>query len=69
MASSLSHLFYNLSEEIHKIKCNHGHNKKCETCCIKYKYCNCFLEDTNFKDGLIEYNCLHCNKNYQYKFD
>ena len=24
--------------------------KKCETCGIKYKYCICFLEYTNFKD-------------------
>ena len=23
----------------------------------------------NFKDDLIEYKCLHCNKNYQHKFD
>ena len=28
--------------------------KKCETCSIKYKYCNCFLEYTNIKDDLIE---------------
>ena len=27
--------------------------KKCETCGIKYKYCDCFLEYTNFKDYLI----------------
>ena len=35
---------------------------------IKYKYC-CFLEYTNFKDDLIKYKCLFCNKNYQHKFD
>ena len=70
MASSLSNLVNNLSEEIHKIKCKHGHDdKKCETCRIKYKYCNCFLEYTNFKDELIEYKCLCCNKSYQHKFD
>ena len=23
----------------------------------------------NFKDDLIEYKCLCCNKNYQHKFD
>ena len=23
----------------------------------------------NFRDNLIEYKCLCCNKNYQYKFD
>ena len=28
--------------------------KKCETCEIKYKYCDCFLEYTNFRDDLIE---------------
>ena len=43
--------------------------KKYETCGIKYKYCNCFLEHTNFKDDLIEDKCLCCNKNYQQKFD
>ena len=43
--------------------------KKCETCGIKYKYCDCFLEYMNFKDDLIEYKCFCCNKNYQYKFD
>ena len=37
--------------------------KKCETCKIKYKYCNCFLEYTNLKDD------LYCNKNDQQKFD
>ena len=52
------------------IKCKYGHDdKKCETCRIKYKYCNCFLEYTNFKDDLIEYKCLYFNKNYQQKFD
>ena len=38
-------------------------NKKCETSRTKYKYCDCFLEYTNFKDDLIEYKCLCCNKN------
>ena len=55
MASSLSNLANNLSEGIHKIKCKYGHdNKKCETCRIKYKNCECFLEYENFKDDLIE---------------
>ena len=31
--------------------------------------CNWFLENTNFKDDLIKYKCLFCNKNYQQKFD
>ena len=54
--SSLSSLVNSLSEENHKNKCKYGHNyKKCETCRIKYKYCDCFLEHRNFKDHLIEY--------------
>ena len=70
MASSLLNLVNNLSEGIHRIKCKFGHDgKKCETCGIKYKYCDCFLESKNFKDNLIEYNCLCCNKNYQQEFD
>ena len=53
--SSLSNLVNNLSEGIHIIKCKFGHNdKKCETCGVKYKYCDCFLEYVNFKDDLIE---------------
>ena len=53
MASSLSNLVDNLAEKIHKIKCKYGHNKKHETCGIKYKDCECYLEYTNFKDDLI----------------
>ena len=70
MASSLSNLVNNLSEGIHRIKSKFGHdNKKCETYRIKYKYCDCFLEYTIFKDDLIEYKCLCCNTKYQHKFD
>ena len=66
MASSLSNLANNLSDGIHRIKCKYRHDdKKCGTSGIKYKYCNSFLEYTNFKDDLIEYKCLCCNKNYQ----
>ena len=36
---------------------------------IKYNYCDCFLENTNFTDDLIEYKCSCCNKNYRQKFD
>ena len=55
---------------IHKIKYKHGHNhKKFKTRWIKYEYCNCFLEYKDFRDDLIEYKCLCCNKNYQQKFD
>ena len=66
MASALSNLVNNLSEGLHRIKCKLGHgDKKCKTCGIKYKHCDCFLEYTNFKDDLIEYKCLSCNKIYQ----
>ena len=69
MTISLSNLVNNLSERIHKIKCKYGHNdKKCETCGIKYKYCDCFIEYINFTDHLIEYKCLCCIKNFQQKF-
>ena len=43
--------------------------KKCEPCGIRYKHCDSFLEYTNFKDPLIEYKCLSCNKIYQRKFN
>ena len=33
------------------------------------EFCDCFLEYINFKDDLIEYKCLCCNKNCQHKFD
>ena len=70
MASSLSNHVNNVSEGIHRIKCKYVHDdKKCETCGIKYEYCDCFLEYINFKDNLIEYKCLCCNKSYQHKFD
>ena len=70
MVSSLSNLVNNLSQGICRIKCKfRKDDKKFETCGIKYNYCNCFLEYTNFKDDLLEYKCLCCNKNYQQKFD
>ena len=51
----LSNLPYNLCEGLHTIKCKLGHDdNKCEICRIKYKYCNCFLEYTNFKDDIME---------------
>ena len=63
MASSLTNLVNNLSEGIHRIKCKFGHDdEKCETCGIKYKYCDCFLKYTKFKDDLMEYKCLCCTK-------
>ena len=70
MASSLSNLVNNLSEGIHTIKCKYEHNEeKCETSRIKYKYCNYFLEYLDFKDDLVKYQFLCCNKNCQDKFD
>ena len=56
---------------MHRIKCKYGHDddEKCETCGIKYKYCDCFHEYTGFKDDLIEYKCLCYKKNNQHKFD
>ena len=55
MANSLSNLANKFSEGIHIIKCKYEQgDKKCETFRIKYKYCDCFLEYTNFKDDLIE---------------
>ena len=65
---SLLNLLNNLFERLHRIKCKFKHDdKKCETCRIKYKYYDCFLEYTNFKDDLIEYKC--CSKSYQRKLD
>ena len=65
MASSLSNLVDKLSERVHRIKCKFRHDdKKCETCGIRYKYRDFFLEIINFKDDLIEYKCLRCNKKY-----
>ena len=53
MASSLSNLDNNLSEGLHRVKCKFEHDdEKCETCGIKYKYCDCFLQNTSFKDVL-----------------
>ena len=67
---SLSNLVNNFSQGIHKIKCKYGHDdKKCETGRIKYKYCDCFLKYIDFKNDLMEYKCLCCNKNYQQNLD
>ena len=64
MARWLSKLVHNLPEGIHKIKWKYEHDDKiCETLRIKYKGYDCFLEYTNFKDDLIWYKCLYCNKN------
>ena len=64
--SSLSNLVNNIVEEIHKIKSIYRHNNKhCETCKIKYKDCEYFLEYTNIKNDLAVYKCLCYNKNCQ----
>ena len=63
-------LVNNFSEGIHRIKCRFRHDhRKCEACAIKCNYCDCFLEYINFKNNLIEYKCLCCNKNYLHKLD
>ena len=65
MAISLSNFVNNLSEGVYKIKRKYRHDdKKCETCRITYKLCDCFLEYTNFIDDFIETRRLCCNKNY-----
>ena len=63
MVSSLSNLFSNLSERIHKIKCKYGYDDK--KCGIKCKYSDCFLEYRIFKDDLIEHKPLCFNKRHQ----
>ena len=54
-----SNLVYSLAEGIHKTKCK----KKYQACGIKHEGCEFCLEYKNFKDDLIEYKCLCCNKN------
>ena len=68
MASSLSNIVKKSSKGIHKIKCKYRHNdKNCKTCGFAYEVGDCFLDYKDFKDNLIEYKCLCCNKNYQTK--
>ena len=54
METSLSNLVDNLTERIHKIKCNN---------------CDCFLQYESVKDNLIKYKYLSCNKNYSNKIN
>ena len=66
MTISSSILVYNVSKEIHEIKCKCIHdNKKCENCGNKYKVCNFFLDNGKFKHALVEYKSLCCDKNYK----
>ena len=71
MESWLSNLVNSLAEEIQKIKCknelNNNKKKRCKTCGIKYKDCDCFIDYINFLDNLIEYKCSYFNKNYPKK--
>ena len=70
MTSSLSNLVNNLSEGISRTNRKYGHDdKKCETCRINCKRCDYFLQYIHFKDDLIDYKYLYCNKNYQHKFN
>ena len=63
LSSSLSILVNNLAEGICKIKCKDGLDlKNCKTCGFQNKDCDCFLKFTNFKDDLIKYKYLYCNK-------
>ena len=65
MESSLLNFPNNFSKGIHKNKCKYRFNdSKYETCAITYEVYSFFLEYTDFKDDLIEYKCLCCNKNY-----
>ena len=54
MATSLSSLIDNITEEIYKIECND---------------CDCFLENESVKDNSIKYIYLSCNKSYSNKID
>ena len=38
-------------------------------CKTKYKYYDYCFEYTNFKEDLMEFKCLFCNKNNQQKFN
>ena len=70
ISCSFSNLVNNLSEGIHEIKPKHGHHyNKCKTYGITYEVCDYLLECRNFKEDLIEYKCLCCNKYYQQKLD
>ena len=39
--------------------------KKCKTCGVKYKDCDCYLGYTNVKYDLILCKCLWSNRNYE----
>ena len=52
------------------MKCKYkNYNKKCETRGIKFKDRECFLVHIKFKDNLIKYKYLCCDKHHQKKLD
>ena len=54
MATSLQNLVNNPTEGVRRSKFKYGqYNKKCGTCGIKYKDCECSLEYKNIKDDFI----------------
>ena len=65
MASSLSNLVNNFSEEIHKIEYKQRRDDKVN---VKTEELNVTIA-TNFKDDLIEYKCLCYNEKYKKRFD
>ena len=69
MANLVSNLVNKLSEEIDRIKCKYGHYDKKNVKLSELNISITTVEYTHFKDNLIEYKCLCCNKNCQYKFD
>ena len=59
-----------LLHEFMKLNLNTGTMiKKSETCIITCKDGDSFFEYKNFKDDLMEYKCLACNKNYKKKLN
>ena len=69
MANSLASLVDNLAEGIREIKCKYGlNNKKYETCGMKYKDCECFLEYKNLKNDIIVYVAISIIKKSLMKF-
>ena len=70
MSIPLSNFVNNYSEGNHKIKCKKRHDdNKFQSCRIRYKYCDCFLEYPNFKYYLIENKGFSRNKTNEQKFD
>ena len=58
MVSSLSNLVNNLSERLHRIKCKSQHDKNLKYVELNISIGHVFFEYANFKDDLINCNCL-----------